>query len=102
MLQLDVKTTAKGGIQIVTKTNGTLQLTTKKKIAKKAGPNTGAAKSNAPGNFAIDSNIRSNLMNGSSSKVSKFVLGAIQIIRDTFLAYFSPKSFIRLSPERYE
>ena len=55
MFQLDVKTTAKGGIQIVTTTKGTLQLTTAKKVAKKAGPtNPGVAKSNAPGNYAID------------------------------------------------
>ncbi len=50
MLQLDVKTTAKGGIQIVTKTNGTLQLTTAKKIANKAP----VAKSNAPGNHDVN------------------------------------------------
>ena len=57
LFQLDVKTTAKGGIQIVTTTKGTLQLTTAKKVAKKAGPNPGVTKSNAPGNYAIDSTL---------------------------------------------
>jgi hypothetical protein len=50
-LQLDVKTTSKGGITIVTKTNGSLQLTTTKKGKKPAVRNASVAKNIVEGFF---------------------------------------------------